>query len=366
MHEIGIIGLGAMGLASAWMASRKGLSVTGFDRFERGHSSGSSHGETRMIRRIYSEGTLYTGILDRAYALWPELEADTGERLFIETGGLDIGIAGSDFIAEALASADASGQAFEVLEAGELRQRFPAMDLPDDLMAIHAPGSGYLRSDAANAAMAGLAEANGAALHWACPVIRVETRPEGFRLHTSYGHHDVKRLINTAGPWAGDFHAGLESALTVERQVIGWFDGPQNVPPFQRVFPDGRRIYVLPGGTPERWKLGLYHHREEQGPDYRDTIEADETDRAILTDCVKAVLPHCTAPDDFGVCRFTNTRDHRFIIDTAEDGAILIAACSGHGYKFAPAVGEAALALAIGETPAFDLSDFTLAGQTKL
>ncbi len=366
MHDIGIIGLGAMGLGSAWAASRQGLSVIGFDRFKQGHSSGSSHGETRMIRRIYSEGSLYLELLDRAYVLWPEIEAASKERFFVPSGGLDVGVADSEFITETLACAAASGQAFEVLEAAALRARYPAMDVPDDLVAVHAPGSGYLRSDAANAAMARLAEAKGAELLWACPVVRVEQRSGGLRLHTNNGHHDVKRLINAAGPWGGDFHAGLDRALTVERQVIGWFDGPEGMPPFQRVFADGRRIYALPGDAPGRWKLGLYHHREECGPEYRETIEADATDRAILTDCVKAILPGCPLPDEFGVCRFANTADSRFVIDTAEDGAILIAACSGHGYKFAPAIGDAAVSLAMGETPAFDLTPFTLAHQTKL
>lgn len=366
MHEIGIIGLGAMGLATARAASRKGLSVIGFDRFKQGHSSGSSHGETRMIRRIYSEGAIYNAILDRAYALWPELEAEAGERLFVETGGLDVGIAGSDFVTEALASAEASGQDFDVLAADELRARYPAIGWQDDLMALHAPGSGYLLSDRASAAMARLAETGGARLRWACPVIRVEKRPDVWRLYTADGHHDVKRLINTAGPWGGNFHDGLDKALTVERQVIGWFDGPANTPPFQRVLPDGRRIYALPGDTPGRWKLALYHHREECGPVYRDTVGVDEADRAILSECLKTILPGCKPPDDFGVCRFTNTVDHRFIIDRAEDATVLIAACSGHGYKFAPAVGEAAVALALDETPPFDLSPFTLARQTKL
>jgi len=83
MHDIGIIGLGAMGLGSAWAASRQGLSVIGFDRFKQGHSSGSSHGQTRMIRRIYSEGSLYLELLDRAYVLWPEIEAKAQERFFV-------------------------------------------------------------------------------------------------------------------------------------------------------------------------------------------------------------------------------------------------------------------------------------------
>ncbi|WP_421790043.1 N-methyl-L-tryptophan oxidase [Hyphobacterium sp.] len=366
MHEIGIIGLGAMGLASAWAANRKGVSVIGFDQFARGHASGSSHGETRMIRRIYSEGALYLPLLDRAYQLWPDVETEAGETLFIETGGLDIGVAGSAFVTDALACAEASGQDFDVLDAGALRSRYPALAVSDDMMALFAPGSGYLLSDAANTAFGRLAEAKGASLNWDCAVDRVEILDDGYRLHTVNGTYDVERLINAAGPWGGLFHAGLDQALTVERQVIGWFDGPADTPPFQRAFTGGDRVYALPGATPGRWKLALYHHRKETGQAYRETVPVDAIDRALIANQLQAILPECSPPDDFGVCRFTNTRDGRFILDRSETGEVLIAACSGHGYKFAPAIGEAAVALALNETPHLDLSEFTMARQTKL
>ncbi|WP_420434574.1 N-methyl-L-tryptophan oxidase [Hyphobacterium sp.] len=366
MHAIGIIGLGAMGLASAWAASRRGIAVIGFDRFSRGHARGSSHGATRMIRRIYSEGALYNELLDRAFALWPEIEAAAGTRIFLSSGGMDIATADSPFMAGVRRAARASGQIHEVIDANGLRQRCPALDIADDLLAVHAHGSGYLLSETANAAMAHLAETDGADLHWDCAVTAIDPLDHGFRLHTTGGAFNVERVIVAAGPWGGQLHAGLDAALTVERQVIGLFDGPDNVPPFQRVFPDGRRIYALPNGTGGRWKLGVYHHREQCGPQYRRSLPVDDIDRAMLAEAVKAVLPDCPPPDAYEICRFTNTADHRFILDMAADGSVLVAACSGHGYKFAPAIGEAAVALAMGEPPRVDLSGFTLARQTKL
>lgn len=366
MHDIGIIGLGAMGLASAWAASREGLSVIGFDQFARDHIHGSSHGETRMIRRIYSEGALYMPLLDRAYTLWPELEAEAGESLFVETGGLDMGISGSAFMIAALACAEASGQDFEVLDAAALKSRYTSLAVSDDMMAIHAPGSGYLLSDRANAAFARQAEANGASLHWERPVERVEALDSGYRLYTVDEVFKVKALINAAGPWAAQLEPALGDVLTVERQVIGWFDGPEDTPPFQRAFANGERIYALPGATPGRWKLALYHHRRQCGPEFRAAHPPDETDIALVTQCQRRVLPRCPPPDAFNECRFTNSADGRFILDRVANGTVLIATCSGHGYKFAPAIGELAVAMAMNETPPVDLSDFTLACQTKL
>jgi N-methyl-L-tryptophan oxidase len=369
MRDIGIIGLGAMGLACANAVRHVGASVIGFEQFSPGHSSGSSHGETRMIRRIYSEGAAFMPLLDRSYDLWADLETASREALMQTTGGLDIGPTDSAFMREARASAEQSGHRHIRMDAATANDLWPALQLPGSYSVLHAPESGVLMSDLANAAMARLAMNDGAELHHECPVQSIEVQADHFQLHTATGSHAVRRIINAAGPWGSQFYPDLDNVLTVERQVIAYFDGPEDgTPPFQKMLEDGRRIYALPAATPGRWRLGLYHHRAQSGPEYRDTSDVDDEDRRILTDCVKAVLPDCPPPDRFEICRFTNTRDARFIIDPTpgQAGKVIVAACSGHGYKFAPAVGEAAVSLALDLPPPVDLSPFTLARQTKL
>ncbi|GJL96506.1 MAG: N-methyltryptophan oxidase [Hyphobacterium sp.] len=369
MRDIGIIGLGAMGLACANAARAAGASVIGFEQFSLGHSSGSSHGETRMIRRIYSEGAAFMPLLDRSFDLWAKLESASGEPLMQTTGGLDIGPTDSAFMREARASAGQSGHRHVAMDAATANDVWPALQLPDNFSVLHAPESAVLQSDMANAVMARLAIADGAELHDECPVVSVETTGDHFLIQTATDTHAVRRVINAAGPWGSRFSTEMDAALTIERQVACYFDGPPDeVPPFQRVLEDGRRIYTQPAADPGRWKLGLYGHRGQTGPEYRNTSEVDDEDRRILTDCVKAVLPDCPPPDRFEICRFTNTNDAHFIIDRAPEkpGMVNVAACSGHGYKFAPAVGEAAVALALDLPPLVDLTPFTLARQTKL
>lgn len=369
MYDIGVIGLGAMGLATAWAGIRAGASVVGFEAFGPGHAHGSSHGETRMIRRIYSEGRIYMPLLDRTYALWTALEAEAGETFFHPLGGLDIAPEGHVLLDEARACAEAFGRPHHCLNARTANDRWPELALPDTCGVMHAPESGILMSDKANAAMARLASEHGAELHWNCSVSSVQAVEDGFVIRTPRSEERVRRLINAAGPWADDFSVCLQDMIRVERQVIGYFDGPQgDVPPFQRILDDGRRLYLLPAATPGRWKFGLYHHRRQSGPDYRGPGEVDAEDRRLLTACLKTVLPGCPPPDRFEVCRFTNTADTRFIIDQVPDtpGMVILTACSGHGYKFAPAIGEAAAALALDLPVMADLSPFTLARQTKL
>jgi monomeric sarcosine oxidase len=369
MHDIGIIGLGAMGLASAWAGRRAGATVIGFDQFAQNHCLGSSHGETRMIRGLYSEGRVYMPLLERSYALWAMLEADAGETLLEFRGGLDIAAEGSALLREVQACADMYDRPCILMDAKTVNDCWPALHLPDTCAAIKSGESGVLMSDRANIAMAHLAQDDDANLNWETPVKSVAHDADGFVIHTVQGEFRVRRVINTAGPWAGHFHPDLGDVLTVERQVVGYFDGPDgDVPAFQRQLDDGRRVYLLPAADPGRWKLGLYHHRQQRGPSYCGPSEVDAQDRRILTHCLNAVLPDCPPPDRFEVCRFTNTADGRFVIDQAPDrpGMVLVAACSGHGYKFAPAVGEAAVALALDMPPPVDLSPFTLARQTKL
>jgi len=369
MHDIGIIGLGAMGLASAWASCRAGASVVGFDQFDQGHSRGSSHGQTRMIRRIYSEGRAYMPLLDQSYALWAKLEADAGETLFKPLGGLDIAVKGSPLLVESLACAEAYDRPCISMDAMTANDFWPALHLPETCAVIESRESGIVMSDRVNIAMARLARENGAQLHWDTPVQTVKPIEGGFVIHTAANEMPVRRVINAAGPWAANFYSSLGDVTTVERQVIGYFNAPPgDVPPFQRELEDGRRLYLLPAAEPGRWKFGLYHHRLQRGSEYCGPSEVDAEDCRILTDCLQAVLPDCAPPDRFEVCRFTNTADTRFIIDHAPDhpGMVLIAACSGHGYKFAPAVGEAAATLALDMPPPVDLSPFTLARQTKL
>ncbi len=322
-----------------------------------------------MIRRIYSEGRVYMPLLERSYALWAALEAGAGETLLHQTGGLDIAPEGHDLLKESRACAETYDRPHLCLNSRTANERWPALKLPDKCGVIYSAESGVLMSDKANAALARLAHKGGAELIRNCPVTSVQAVEDGFVIHTPAGETRVRRVINAAGPWADEFSAGLHGLIRVERQVIGWFDGPPgDVPPFQRILDDGRRLYLLPAAKPGRWKFGLYHHRQQSGPDYRGPGAADAEDRRLLTACLKAALPGCPPPDRFEVCRFTNTADTRFIIDRAPElqGMVILAACSGHGYKFAPAIGEAAIALALDAPLPVDLSPFTLARQTKL
>src|SRR5579864_5526577 len=90
-YDAVVVGLGAMGSATAWALARRGVRVLGIDQFAPGHTAGSSHGESRIIRQLYFEHPLYVPILRQAYALWAELEGEAGLQLLCLGGGLTLG-----------------------------------------------------------------------------------------------------------------------------------------------------------------------------------------------------------------------------------------------------------------------------------
>ncbi|MEN0653886.1 MULTISPECIES: N-methyl-L-tryptophan oxidase [Hyphobacterium] len=368
MYDSIVIGLGAMGSAAAWQMARRGASVLGLEQFAEGHGKGSSHGRTRVTRRIYSEGSLYMPLLNRAYALWAEMETESGETFLVRTGGLDIAPDGAPSLLNSIACAEAEGIAHEVLDTDSLRARWPEIRVPDGYIAVFAPESGQLRSDAANRWIREAARSCGAELRFETPVLDWRRVGDHIAVETASGTEIAKRVVIAAGAWAGTLLPDIDPALTVERQVVGWFAGLDgrsfnNTPVFQVEPDDDGRFYIQPGRNGEATKIGLYGHLGERGPEMRQGRAPDSRDEAVLRGGLARWLPAANGPlETLQECRFTRTADDRFIIGQwPEDEAVtLLSPCSGHGYKFAPAIGEAAAQLALGETPAVDLSPFAV------
>src|ERR1700756_985959 len=127
MFDVIVVGLGAMGSAAAMHMARRGARVLGLDRFGPAHDQGSSHGESRLIRKAYFESPAYVPLLERSYPLWDALAADTGATLLHRTG---LFLSGKR---AALASAVARdhGLVVERLSPTEARARFPGLRVDD-------------------------------------------------------------------------------------------------------------------------------------------------------------------------------------------------------------------------------------------
>ena len=221
-YDVIVVGLGAMGSATAYQLARRGMRVLGLDRFTPPHAFGSSHGETRIIREAYFEHPVYVPMVQRAYELWRDLEKESDTTLLRETGGVMIGRPDSELVKGARHSAELHGLRHEMLTASEVRKRFPALHPENDMVAVWEPRAGVLFPEACISAHLAQAQRYGAELHYEEPMLRWEPEVEGFRMVTARGEYRARQMVMTAGAWISDLFPDLP--LRIERQVLFWFD----------------------------------------------------------------------------------------------------------------------------------------------
>ncbi|MBX9929686.1 MAG: N-methyl-L-tryptophan oxidase [Gemmatimonadaceae bacterium] len=371
--DVIVIGLGAIGSAAARELARRGARVLGIDRWAPPHAMGSTHGETRIIREIYFEDPLYVPLLQRAYTLWETLEAECGERLFTPCGGLMIGAPESALIRGTRESAARYGLPAQEFDARTLASRFPQFELPAHFVALLDPRAGYLDPERAVAAQLAGARAAGAAIHTDERVLSWARDGDGIRVTTERGRYHAAQVIIAAGAWTRALIAPTRALpLTGERQTLVWFDAgaardrfaADRFPIWICEFEDGQAIYGFPD-QPRGWKAAVHH---AGGPiDDPDTIERAVTaaDLARVRGGVARLFSWVAhAPvNEAAICSYTDTPDLHFLIDRLpeEPRVLVTSACSGHGFKFAGAIGELQAQLILGETPTFDPAPFRLA-----
>lgn len=369
VYDVAIVGLGAMGSAAAWQLARRGARVIGLDRFTPPHSFGSTHGQTRIIREAYFEHPLYVPLVRRAYHCWSELAADAGVSLFHQTGGLMIGRRDSTLVRGSRETAAAHGIAFEQWDAREISRRVPALAPDADMIAIHEPRAGVLLPERGVAAMLAEARRHGAELQFETAVAGWSRAGDHLEIHVGGKRVGATCVVLAAGPWLPEIARDLNLPLVVERAVQGWFaprderiGTPDAFPIFILEEPDGQIVYGLPD-VGQGVKLAGHHGGETTTVQtVRHAIDA--ADRERLVTVARRRVPG-VVPDlrQASTCLYTNTPDQHFIVDRhpADGRVVVVSACSGHGFKFAPVIGELTAALVSDTEPAFDLTPFALA-----
>jgi len=367
--DVIVIGLGAMGSATAYHLAKRGARVLGLDRFVPPHAWGSSHGESRIIREAYFEHPLYVPLVQRAYELWHELAQETSESLFLQTGGLMIGPPEGELVRGALLSARTHDLPHELLEAGAIRHRFPMFQISAETVAVWEPRAGILFPEKCIAAHLQGARNHGAQLHFAETVLSWRERAGHCVILTTRGEYEAARLVFTAGAWLADLFPDLRLPLLCTRQVLFWFAAgarkenfaPSCLPIFLCEHQAGRCFYGFPD-LGHGVKAAIHHEGELASP---ETLrrEVGEDEALELCAVLAQYLPGlAAAPRQTAVCMYTNTPDGHFLIDfhPASSQILLVSPCSSHGFKFSCAIGEA-IAQLFGEGRAHvELSPFSL------
>ena len=370
--DVLIAGIGGIGSASAYHAASQGLAVVGLEQFHAGHDRGSSHGHSRIFRLAYFESPAYVPLARASLRGWRALESSTGRDLLSTTGGLDLGRPDGRLVSGSLKACAEHALPHEHWDAATLRRRAPGLELPDGVEAVYQADAGILNPSRCTATHIQAARAAGADLRFSTRVVDWEPTDDGVhvRARGPEGELDVRarRLIVTTGAWLADGGlAGVLPDIVPERQVVGWLphiDGSGAAHQFPVVNADLEEghVYFMPEHDGRGVKVGLYHHLNERIPDPSvPDAPPSEADRALLQSLADRYLSVSGPMTHMRTCRFTLTPDEHFVLDTTAGGRVVIGGgFSGHGFKFAPALAEVLVALALDERPPVDIAPFRL------
>ncbi|MCL6624982.1 MAG: N-methyl-L-tryptophan oxidase, partial [Alicyclobacillus shizuokensis] len=225
-YEVIVVGAGSMGMAAGWHLAQQGVRTLLIDAFHPPHTLGSHHGDTRIIRHAYGEGRQYVPLALRAQQLWLELQVEAGTQIFAQTGVLSLGRAGSPFMEEVVRSSASFDLPLEVLDAAEIRRRWPGWRLPDDYVGSLETSSGVLFSEHCIRAMRRLGEARGMQVLVNTPVDDIRVDGQGASVRAGLSVYTAERVIVTVGAWAKRLlaAAGLDVPVLPMRKVIAWFE----------------------------------------------------------------------------------------------------------------------------------------------
>jgi sarcosine oxidase len=240
-----------------------------------------------------------------------------------------------------------------VLDSAEIHRRWPIFELADDTVAIFEEQAGSIRIDRANAAHLAVAEQAGARLDFGRRL--VDWRPAGdggFEVETADGRVvGGEHLVLTTGPWMGEFVPDLRLPLTVEREIPMWFEptvdpasiGADRLPVWV-LRDEGTVFYGIPHDRELGLKVSIHHWGTFVDPDEVErTVGPTDVDVERVRPFLRARMPAANGPlTNSTVCLYTNTPDEVFVIDRhpAGAGVAFASACSGHGFKFAPVIGD--------------------------
>jgi sarcosine oxidase len=346
-----------MGSSACYFLAKRGYKVLGLEQFSVSHEFGSHAGQSRIIRKAYFEHPDYVPLLIRAYENWKLLEEETGEQLYFKTGLAYFGPPDHLVMQGVNRSASLYGIELENLNKAEIKKRFPQFQIPEKFQCLFEPDTGFVRPEKTIQLYADLATRNGATINANEKVLSWEKDGDGIVVRTDNNIYHSKKLVITAGAWAGKMIPGFDKKLKITRQFVSWIK-PKNESAFSLgKFPcwlladdDKPGVYYgFPSlstekfGPPAGLKLAHHYPAIETDPDHvdRNPTKEDEDDlKWALNKYFPGVFESFLTEK---ICLYGNTRDENFIIDKLpgfEDRVAIACGFSGHGFKFVPVVGE--------------------------
>ncbi|CNF11604.1 N-methyl-L-tryptophan oxidase [Yersinia similis] len=366
-YDLIVIGSGSVGSAAGYYASQAGLNVLMIDSAMPPHQAGSHHGETRIMRHAYGEGEKYVPLVLRAQALWDQLAAQTGEKLFQACGVINLGPDNSTFLQNVQRSAQQYDLPVETLNSTQIREKWPVFTVPDNYIGVFEPRSGYLHSELAVKTLIKAVTEAGCGILFNCPVTAIESHHAGVDVVTIDGTYSATKVVVTAGTWVKELLPTLP--VTPVRKVFSWhqadgrYSEANHFPAFTVETPDNILYYGFPAQN-DALKLGKHHGGQPiESAAQRKPFGRYAEDGTEVFSFLRHFLPGVGVCLRGEACSYDMSPDEDFIIDTLpEDERIMVVSgLSGHGFKFATALGEVAALFAQDKPSPIDISAFSLA-----
>ena len=361
-YDVIVIGTGGVGSAAVFHLASRGVRVLGLERFTAGHDRGSSHGQTRIIRKAYFEHPDYVPLLHRSYVLWHELQELLGEKLYHDVGLLEVGAPDGAVVPGILASAQQHNLPLERLSPVEVDERFPGYVVPEGDTALFEREAGYLLVERCVLAHLSAASQRGAEVKYEEAVQGWEATGSGVKVQTESGVYHAEKLVIAAGPWSGEVVGQLGVPLRVIRKHLHWYECDNHRYRADHGYPaffyeaQGGYFYGFPCIDERGVKVAEHSGGATVSDPLTDDHSLEQEDRRRVEAFLQAYLPNVSSrASGHAVCYYTSSPDEHFIVDQhpQHPQVAFAAGLSGHGFKMTCALGEA-------------LADLSLTGRTTL
>jgi len=366
-HRLIILGLGGIGSAAAFWASRRlGDSVLALEQYETGHSNGGSEDHSRIIRLSYHTPG-YVELAKSAFLAWEQVEVASGEQLVLRTGGLDLAPAGASIgLDHYRAAMTAARVPFEELTAEEVRRRWPQWKLGDDVSALYQDRSGIAMASRANATHRRLAREQGATVIENVEVTSIQETGAEVEVVAGGTSHRAEKVVIAAGAWTNRLlaHLGVELPLEVTQEQVVYLKPTDPLSFHPSRFPiwiwmNEPSFYGFPIVGEPAVKVAWDRCEIVTDPDHRSfepRADVNEAVRGFVADH----LPGANGEIHLAkTCLYTLTPDRDFVVDRVPGHQnVFTAVGAGHAFKFASLLGRVLVDLAIDGATTEDITPF--------
>lgn len=357
-----VVGAGIAGLSTAWALTRRGYHVDLFEQGSIPNPRSSSHDEHRVTRHAYGDFTGYARLMPAAFAAYKDLFSDIGARHFVELPMLVLQRETISWYANSLTSMDELGIAYRDVPVSNLAERYPMLKPEGVSSAYECSGAGMLFPIRILTDLVVHLSARGVRFYPGTQIDAVD--PDAGTVRSGAQVHAGDAVVVAAGAWAERLVPTLASVVTPSRQTVVYLAPPPDLAEAWRKAPVMLDLgiesgtYTLPPQPGTRLKVGDHHFKKAGDPD-DDRVARD-------ADIERLVTAACLGFRDFDrytmlekkICYYTVTEDESFVVRPIGDRGYVQSACSGHGFKLAPLIGQGVARAIAGEISGDDLAEW--------